>query len=106
VVEAMAHSLPLVVADRGGPGSATTAACAIKLNITTPDALIQDLAVAIEKLCKDAGLRQEMGKAAHRHAKETALWAIKIDKVNSIYSEIIASNLRDVEDRANRTSGR
>jgi glycosyltransferase involved in cell wall biosynthesis len=90
-LEAMGYSLPLIVVDRGGPGSAVTEACAIKLPITGPEALARDIADAIEKLVTDPGLRRKMGAAAHRHVTKTALWAAKIDHVGTIYADAMKS---------------
>ncbi|MFA6153295.1 glycosyltransferase family 4 protein [Mesorhizobium sp.] len=88
-LEAMGFSLPLIVVDRGGPGSATSAACAIKLSISTPEALASDLATAIRRLAGDPRLRQEMGAAAHDHVTKTALWSAKLDRMDAIYGQIV-----------------
>jgi len=88
VLEAMGHSLPLIVVDRGGPGSATSAECAIKLTVSTPEALATDLAAAIRTLTGDQHRRLAMGRAAHAHVKETALWSAKLDRMDSIYADV------------------
>jgi glycosyltransferase involved in cell wall biosynthesis len=90
-LEAMAYSLPLIVVDRGGPGSAVTKHCAIKLPVTVPEALARDIADAIEKLVTDPGLRRKMGAAAHRHVTKTALWTTKIEHAGTIYAEAMKS---------------
>ena len=87
--EAMGFSLPLIVVNRGGPGSATSDLCAIRLEVTTPDALAHDLAKAIRTLATDVELRLRMGKAAHAHVSKTALWAAKLDRIDQIYGEIV-----------------
>lgn len=87
VFEAMAYSLPLIVADRGGPGSTASTACAIKLPISTPDALAKDLAQSIRNLVQNSELRLKMGAAAYEHGKKTALWSSKIDFMDQLYSE-------------------
>lgn len=90
-LEAMAFSLPLIVVDRGGPGSATSEQCAIKLSVTTPEVLAADVAKAIRKFVADPGLRQAMGAAAYAHVGETALWSAKLDRMDSIYADLISS---------------
>ncbi|MCW2759396.1 MAG: glycosyl transferase group 1, partial [Nocardioidaceae bacterium] len=40
VFEAMGHRLPLIVCDRGGPGAAVDNACAVRIPVTTPEALV------------------------------------------------------------------
>lgn len=89
VMEAMGFSLPLIVVDRGGPGSNTTDACAIKLPVTTPEALAHDIAGAIRRLVTDRELRLKMGAAAHGHVGMTGLWSAKLDRVDAIYAEIM-----------------
>ncbi len=89
-LEAMAFSLPLIVVDRGGPGSAVSELCAIKLPVSTPEALAADVALAIRRLVVDADLRRQMGAAAHAHVRQTALWSAKLDRMDSIYADLIA----------------
>ncbi|MEK1893295.1 MAG: glycosyltransferase family 4 protein [Rhizobium sp.] len=88
-LEAMSFSLPLVVVDRGGPGSATSDLCAIKLGISTPDALAVDIADAVRRLVVSPELRARMGAASYAHATQTALWSSKLDRMDSIYAELI-----------------
>jgi glycosyltransferase involved in cell wall biosynthesis len=91
-LEAMAFSLPLVVVNRGGPGSAASDACAIKLSVTTPDALAADIALAIRKLALDGRLRAQMGAAAYAHVRQTALWSAKLDRMDSIYQDLVGAS--------------
>ena len=101
VFEAMSHSLPLIVVDRGGPGANATEACAIKLPATTPEVLSQDIAKAIRKLSTDQALRLKMGTAAYVHVTKVALWDAKIDRMGALYAEIIASSaLRHNQDKS------
>lgn len=93
-LEAMGYSLPLIVVDRGGPGTATTDKCAIKLAATTPEALARDLSTAIRRLVDDPALRRRMGAAAHVHVTRTGLWAAKLDRMDEIYAELIGSARR------------
>jgi glycosyltransferase involved in cell wall biosynthesis len=90
-LEAMGFSLPLIVVDRGGPGSATSELCAIKLPITTPEALAVDVAAAIRRLARDPQLRRQMGAAAHEHVTRTALWSAKLERIDSIYTDLIGA---------------
>ncbi|MXN46298.1 glycosyltransferase [Shinella kummerowiae] len=87
-LEAMGYSLPLIVVDRGGPGSATSDLCAMKLSVSTPEKLASDLAAAIATLAADAGLRDRMGRAAYDHVGKTALWSAKLDRVDTIYADL------------------
>lgn len=94
ILEAMAFSLPLVIVDRGGPGSATTSRCAIKIPISTPDALTRDISTAVRRLVNSPDLREQMGAAAHGHATETALWSAKLERMNEIYLELMNADRR------------
>jgi len=87
-LEAMGHSLPLIVCDRGGPGAATNEDCAIKLPVTTPQALAEDIAAALRRLTTDEALRLKMGRAAYQHVGRTGLWEQRIALANAIYSEV------------------
>ena len=90
VFEAMGFSLPLIVVDRGGPGSSTSDACAIRLPVSTPDALAADIAAAIRELAADPSRRLSMGAAAHAHVTRTALWSAKVERMDGIYTEILS----------------
>ena len=89
VFEAMARSLALVVCDRGGPGAATDDSCAIKLSADSPSQLAADLAAAISTLASDERLRLQMGEAARRRVEQVGLWSSKIERVATIYEEVI-----------------
>lgn len=87
-LEAMAHSLPLIVCDRGGPGAATNESCAIRLSVNSPAALAEDIAVALRRLTLDKALRLTMGQASYRHVKHTGLWEQRIGRVNALFAEL------------------
>ncbi len=91
-LEAMSFSLPLIVVDRGGPGSATSDLCAIKLGVSTPEALANDVAGAIRRLVTGPELRARMAAASYYHAQKTALWSAKLDRMDAIYAELMTTN--------------
>jgi glycosyltransferase involved in cell wall biosynthesis len=90
VFEAMGHGLPLIVCDRGGPGAAVDPKCAIRLPVTTPEALARDVAAAMRRLVTDETLRLTMGRAARRHVERTALWPAKIARMNALFEQLAA----------------
>lgn len=89
VMEAMAHGLPVIVCDRGGPSATTGASCAIRLSAETPEQLARDVAAALRRLANDPELRLAMGRAAHDHLSRTGLWQHRIDRVSQIYQELV-----------------
>jgi glycosyltransferase involved in cell wall biosynthesis len=92
VHEAMGFSLPLVVADRGGPGSNVSPECGIKLPISTPAALVADIASAVKFLVNDPVERRRMGAAAYAHVGGTSLWRKKLDRIDTLYAQISRPN--------------
>lgn len=88
VFEAMGHSLPLIVCDRGGPSAAVDGECAISLPAMDPEQLAGDLARAIRELAGDPARRDRMGQAARRRLEEVGLWEGKVDRATELYREI------------------
>ena len=93
-LEAMGYSLPLVVVDRGGPGSATSAECAFKLKAENPQGLAEEIAAAVKRLASDRALRLRMGQASRQHVAQTALWSAKLDRIDRIYEEVRQQAMR------------
>ena len=89
VFEAMGHSLPLIVCDRGGPSAAVNEACAIRLPAVTPDQLASDLAGAITQLVADPVRRHSMGQAARARLSEVGLWSAKVDRISGVYASLM-----------------
>ena len=94
VLEAMAHSLALIVCDRGGPGAAVTENCAIKVPAQDPDQFVRDLSTAIARLIDDGELRRRLAVAARAHVTATALWDTKIDRATELYRELVVEHRR------------
>ncbi|WP_229872359.1 glycosyltransferase [Promicromonospora soli] len=90
-LEAMAHGLPLVVCDRGGPGANVTDACAVRLPAESPDQLARDVAAAVRRLVTDPDLRLRMGAAAREHAAAAHLWDTRVDQMVALYEQVAAS---------------
>lgn len=83
-LEAMGHSLPLIVVDRGGPGAAVNDDCAIRLEAIDPEQLSADIAAAVRELAGDPARRLRMGEAAHRHVSKTATWDARSNQMSEI----------------------
>jgi glycosyltransferase involved in cell wall biosynthesis len=90
VFEAMAHSLPLIVSDIGGPGNVVDESCGIRLHPVSPDEYARDLAAAISRLAADPALRGSLGEGARRRVAEVALWDSKVAQLEAIYADVLA----------------
>lgn len=98
VFEAMGYGVPLVVSDRGGPGSFVDDTCAIRVHPRNPDDYAEDLASAITRLVDDPALRARMGDAARKRVAETAIWDRKVERLEALYREVLVGageRLRD-----------
>lgn len=87
--EAMGFSLPLVVSDRGGPGSAVDETCAIKVSPVTPVQFGADIAAAVRRLVEDRELRISLGEGARRRVADIALWDRKFDRLDRLFAEVL-----------------
>ena len=93
VFEAMGHSLPLIVCDRGGPGAAVDSSCAVALDAKEPDQLARDLATAVRRFVADPSLVTTMGSAARLRLDAVGMWPSKIDRIATLYEEVAASRV-------------
>jgi glycosyltransferase involved in cell wall biosynthesis len=99
--EAMGHGLPMVVSDLGGPGNVVDDTCGIRVPPVSPQQYARDLAAAITRLVRTPALRQELGAGARRRASEIGLWESRAEKVEEIYSAVLAAR-----DGSRRLGGR
>jgi glycosyltransferase involved in cell wall biosynthesis len=93
VFEAMGHSLPLIVCDRGGPGAAVDPTCAFALEARDPSQLAMDLAASVRRFAADPSLVATMGAAARRRVEAVGLWASKVDRIAALYEEVRVSRM-------------
>jgi glycosyltransferase involved in cell wall biosynthesis len=87
--EAMGWGLPLIVSDRGGPGSAVDETCGIRVRPVTPDQYAQDVAGAIRRLVEDRDLRLTLGDGSRRRVADIALWDRKFDRLDSLFAKVL-----------------
>jgi glycosyltransferase involved in cell wall biosynthesis len=90
--EAMMSGLPLVVCDRGGPGSAVDDSAGIRVKAETPDQLARDVADAVRRLVVDPSLRRSLGIGAWHRAAQVAMWDSRIDEMDKIYEQVIGGD--------------
>jgi glycosyltransferase involved in cell wall biosynthesis len=89
VFESMGYGLPLVVSDRGGPGSFVTDACAIRVRPESEGQYAAGLAAALTRLVEDPALRARMGDAGRRHVAETGVWDRKVEQLEALYDDVL-----------------
>jgi len=88
VLEAMAHGLPLVVCERGGPGANVDDLCAFRMPAVSPEQLAGDCAAAVRILVEDPALRLRMGEAARARAATTHLWEHRVERMAALYEVV------------------
>jgi glycosyltransferase involved in cell wall biosynthesis len=89
VFEAMAHGLPLVVSDIGGPGTAVDDSSGIRVHPRSPTQYPHDLAAALRQLVSDPERRQALGDGARRRVGDIALWDSKVERLEGICTDIL-----------------
>lgn len=88
-VEALALGLPIVCLDHCGFAEVVNAHCGIKIPVTSPEQVIQDMAHAVESLASDETMRQTLAKGALLRARDFA-WDEKARLVDRIYQAKVA----------------
>ena len=96
VFEAMGFGLPLVVSERGGPGNVVDETSGIRLPAVSPDQLARDIAAAVTRLVREPHLRLSLGAGARRRVADIALWDHKLERMESLFSEIIEESRQPV----------
>lgn len=89
VIEAMSYGLPVIVADRGGPGFVAEEGCGIRVPVIEPIQFATDIAAAIRKLAADLGARMSIGLAAREKMRRDFLWNAKVDRLMRLYEELL-----------------
>jgi len=90
VVEAMSHGLPMIVAERGGPGFMVDESCGFRVPASNPEQFASEIATCIRKLSQNPALIASMGKAAREKIRREYMWDVKVSRVNELYSRVLA----------------
>ncbi len=88
LLEAMAVGLPVICLNWSGVALSTDDSCAIRLAVTTPEQMQQDMAAAIETLATDAELRRRMGGAGRRRVREVFNWGTRGEMMEQLLAEL------------------
>jgi glycosyltransferase involved in cell wall biosynthesis len=92
LLEAMSLSKPVIVLNWSGPSEIVTNNSGIKIEVNSPEQVIQDLSVSIKKLSFDSGLRRKLGIAAAKRIKDHFSWDKIGEKMELNYDQILNSN--------------
>ncbi len=84
VIEAMAHSLPVIVFNISGMVTMVPDTCGIKVTPSTTEGTAKDIAKAIEELKVNVAFRKKAGKAAFEHAMQLTMKQ-KVDYISAKY---------------------
>lgn len=95
--EALSFGLPVIVADRGGPGHVVDPSCGIKLKVRDPQSYARDIADALSMLITDPALRRLFAKGARKKVQEVGLWSGKMARLLTVYHEILTPPLKRKE---------
>jgi len=88
VMEAMASGLPVVCLDVGGPGEYVTHETGIKVPVTNPSQVRDELGAALRSLADDEDTRKRLSDGALVRAREEFLWRHRGDALKSLYGNI------------------
>jgi glycosyltransferase involved in cell wall biosynthesis len=89
VFEAMRHGLPVITADRGGPGHVVDAHSGIKVPVNTPEQVAQALAGAIRHLSNQPEERARLSAGARARALQLGSWPNKVSWLLQLYHSIL-----------------
>ncbi|WP_262693632.1 glycosyltransferase [Kordiimonas aquimaris] len=89
VFEALSHGLPVIVADRGGPGHVVDDSCGFKVAVTEPDLFAGQIATAVRTLASMPELRRRLSDGAIQKMTKIGLWPAKIAQLLSMYEHVL-----------------
>jgi glycosyltransferase involved in cell wall biosynthesis len=89
VFEAMRHGLPVIAADRGGPGHVVDASSGLKVPVHTPAQLALALATAVRRMAHLPGERAACQQAPEGGAIELGSWPVKVNWLLELYHSIL-----------------
>ncbi|QUY44831.1 glycosyltransferase family 4 protein [Acaryochloris marina] len=88
-IEAMASGRPVICLDLGGPAIQVTEHTGFKISAQSPEQVIGDLAVAMQKLTHDPNLRIKMGKAGRQRVDKNFSWKVVGECLDKLYEDTV-----------------
>lgn len=86
--EAMRHGLPVITADRGGPGWIVDDASGLRLPVTDPEIFAAEIAAALRRFAQEPGLAPRLGAGARAKVLREGLWSAKAQAMADLYRDI------------------
>jgi glycosyltransferase involved in cell wall biosynthesis len=86
-LEAMAKGCPVICLNQNGVGAHLPDDAAIKVPVTTPRAVVQEIAHKIEALASDRASLRHMSEAAYRFAEEQR-WERRAMRMEELYRQV------------------
>ena len=87
MMEAMLAGCVPIVADAGGPGTAVSDACGIRIPVESPAQMARDIAAAVVRFDQDRTLLAQMGAASPRRIAEQYAHHRFIETIRGVYVE-------------------
>ncbi len=88
ILEAMSCGLPVICLNYGGPGEMVDETCGIKVDITSYEDTVKNLAKAILSLVENENLRMKLSKGAIERIKKYYTWDVKGKQIKEIYVKL------------------
>jgi glycosyltransferase involved in cell wall biosynthesis len=93
VLEAMAHSLPILTLNHQGVRDFVPDSAGIKVSVTSPEDTVAGLAKAILRLAGSVEERRRMGEFGRKSAEEQS-WERRALKMSALYQDVISASAR------------
>ena len=91
VLEAMAHGLPVVCLDYGGPGKMVGSDCGFAVEAGDTETMVASLGAALVTLTEDRSLRLRMGLAGARRVGERYSWRLRHKIIGQWYARALSN---------------
>lgn len=89
LMEAMAHSLPVITCGYGGPDFLIDDSCGIKVNPSTEGSFVDQLAEAVDYLIRTPETREQLGLMGRQRIEQVFDWEFKRSRISTIYNMTI-----------------
>lgn len=90
VLEAMASGLPSIVADWGGPAEYVREGTGIRVDVSSPERFVDEMATAMVTLAADPERRRRAGVAARARVAAEYDWDVLVDRLLLLYTQVAA----------------